>query len=347
MQKSLPLQGMKRLFLSVIALSVASLISDACTSAIVAASRSATGRPILWKNRDTGADNNFLARVEPTDSTFGFIGLFNAGDSTLSEAWMGMNDVGFAIMNTASYNLAPDTATFKDREGVVMAAALARCRTVADFEQLLAEWPRPMGVQANFGVIDACGGAAYFETDDYEWTRFDVADDSRGYIVRTNFSVTGRAGEGFGYIRYNAAEHLIEQATEIVPQLFVEGLSCSYYHGLTGHDYLAEGERYVADRDFIPRDITTASIAIEGVNSEADADSMTMWVALGYPPCAPLYKVEGCEIPAKLAPSGAGYRSEACDESMRLRDAARPFAGGSGSNYLDLDKIRDCIRRFK
>lgn len=338
---------MKRLLILVSVFVLVGFASEACTSAIVSAAKSATGRPILWKNRDTGAENNFLARVEPTDTTYGFIGLYNAGDSTLKEAWMGMNDVGFAIMNTASYNLAPDTASFKDQEGVVMAAALACCRTVADFEQLLTEWPRPMGVQANFGVIDACGGAAYFETDDYEWTRFDVADDSRGYIVRTNFSVTGRAGEGFGYIRYNAAEHLIEQATEIVPQLFVDGLSCSYYHGLTGHDYLAEGEHYVADRDFIPRDITTASIAIEGVNSPDETDLMTMWVALGYPPCAPTYRVAGRDIPAQLAPSGAGYRSEACDESMRLRDAARPFVGGSGPNYLDLDKIRDCVRRLK
>lgn len=338
---------MKRLFFSVIILLVSGIVCEACTSAIVAASRSASGRPILWKNRDTGADNNFLARVEPTDSTFGFIGLFNAGDSALSEAWMGMNDAGFAIMNTASYNLAPDTAAYKDREGAVMAAALARCRTVADFEQLLISWPRPMGVQANFGVIDAEGGAAYFETDDYSWTRFDVADDPRGYIVRTNFSVSGVPGEGYGYIRYIAAEHLMEEAAEIEPELFVRGLSCSYYHGLTGHDYLAEGERYVSDRDFIPRDITTASIAVEGVCSSADVRQMTMWTVLGYPPCAPLYKVTGACIPADLGPGSPGWRSKACEESMRLRDAARPFTGGSGPNYLDLDKIRENLIRLR
>lgn len=338
---------MKRIFLSALILTFAGFICEACTSAIVSAARSATGRPILWKNRDTGADNNFLARVEPTDSTYGFIGLFNGGDSLLAEAWMGMNDAGFAIMNTASYNLAPDTAVFKDREGAVMAEALARCRTVADFESLLDAWPKPMGVQANFGVIDAEGGAAYFETDDYAWTRFDVDDDPRGYIVRTNFSVTGEAGAGFGYIRYNAAEHLIGKADSIDPELFVRGLSCSYYHGLTGHDYLAEGERYVTDRDFIPRDITTASIAIEGVCAADETEEMTMWTILGYPPCASLYVIKGNDIPADLGPEGPGWRSKACDESMRRRDAARPFAGGSGPKYLDLEKIRDAISRLK
>lgn len=85
--------------------------------------------------------------------------LYNGGDSLLAEAWMGLNDAGFAIMNTASYNLAPDTASVKDREGIVMRLALERCRTLDDFETLLDTLPRPLGVQANFGVLDASAPA--------------------------------------------------------------------------------------------------------------------------------------------------------------------------------------------
>ena len=188
---------MKRLFFSVIILLVAGIVCEACTSAIVAASRSASGRPILWKNRDTGADNNFLARVEPTDSTFGFIGLFNAGDSALSEAWMGMNDAGFAIMNTASYNLAPDTAAYKDREGAVMAAALARCRTVADFYNPVYETPEQKAASSpdlrttiywNPSLrFDGTGKASvlFYTSDDPESYRINIEGVTKeGYVAR-------------------------------------------------------------------------------------------------------------------------------------------------------------------
>ena len=88
--------------------------------------------------------------------------LFNAGDVRLREAWVGFNEAGFAVMNTASYNLAPDTARVRDREGVIMARALATCRSVADFTSMLdsAISCGTMGVQANFGVVDAYGAGA-------------------------------------------------------------------------------------------------------------------------------------------------------------------------------------------
>ena len=37
-----------------------------------------------------------------------------------------MNDAGFAIMNTASYNLKNDTVSVMDKEGAVMAIALGK-----------------------------------------------------------------------------------------------------------------------------------------------------------------------------------------------------------------------------
>lgn len=316
---------------------------DACTSAVVSARASATGRPLLWKHRDTGAKNNFLERVEATDTTYGYVGLFNGGDSLLREAWMGANDRGFAIMNTASYNLAPDTAVVKDREGVVMSLALGVCATVDDFERLLDTLPRPMGVQANFGVIDACGGAAYFETYDSGYRRFDAGD---GLIVRTNFSMSGKPGEGYGYIRYNTANQLISEADSITPALFTEGLSRSFYHSLTGRDYLAGDERYVADRDFIPRDISTASIVVEGVNSPDDVAELVLWSALGYPPCAPVHRVTLEEIPEDLRPSGEGYTSPACSEAMELRRSLAPYTGGSWRSYLDLEVLRGVVERM-
>lgn len=321
----------------------------ACTSAIVGARASATGRPLLWKHRDTGAPGNFIARVAESDSTIGYTALFNDGDSLLSEVWMGMNDAGLGIMNTASYNLMPDTAKLCDREGAVMSAALATCRTVDDFEALLGRLPKPLGVQANFGVIDASGGAAYFETHDHNWTRFDVGNAPEGYIVRTNFSVTGDGGKGYGYIRYNTVRHIIENDTVygITPALFTEGMSRSFYHSLTGHDYLTEeAEHYVADADFIPRNISTASIVIEGVTAPDESADMKMWTVLGYPPCSPVRLVTLDMIPADLGPSLSGWRSPACENAMTLRRSLAPYKGGSGRAYINLDRLRPIVKRM-
>lgn len=318
----------------------------ACTSMIADGRATASGRPLLWKHRDTGADNNFLARVEPTDSTIGYVGLFNGGDSTLSEAWMGMNDAGFAIMNTASYNLAPDTAALKDREGAVMTLALRGCRSVDDFAALLDRLPRPMGVQANFGVIDSRGGAAYFETSDHAYVRYDASASPSGALIRTNHSLSGTPGEGSGYIRYATADSLSRAAVaagSVAPALLTDTLSRSFYHSLTGHDYLSEGERYVANRDFIPRDISTASIVIEGVVPGEDPANIHMWAALGYPPCAVVRHVTLTDIPRGFGPELPGWRSPACAASTEAFRTAIPFAGGSGPGYLDLDVLRPLV----
>ncbi len=334
---------MKKIASLIIALLASAIYVEACTSMIVSAGASASGRPLLWKHRDTGADNNFLQRIEAQDGNYGYVGLFNAGDSLYREAWMGMNDAGFAIMNTASYNLAPDTTDFKDREAIVMTEALRRCATVDEFEQLLQILPKPLGVQANFGVIDANGGAAYFETDDWTWTRYDVKDEPSGVIIRTNYSFSGEEGEGYGYIRYNTAEMLTREAVankSVTPELITEGLSRSFMHSLLGRDFIAEGDRYAVNCDFIPRDISTSSIVVEGVAPGQPVDEMVMWAILGYPPCGAVERVTLTEIPAGFLPHGSDFRSPACDEAMKLRETTFPFAGGSGPDYIDFDVLR-------
>lgn len=339
-----------RIFISFLMAVAASFVpAAACTSMIVSGKASADGRPILWKHRDTGADNNFLARIAPTDSTIGYVGLFNGGDSLLTEAWMGMNDAGFAVMNTASYNLAPDTARVKDREGIVMALALASCKTVDEFEHLISTLPRPMGVQANFGVMDANGNAAYFETDDWNFTRFDVGGDSSEVVVRTNYSFSGAEGEGYGYIRYGNVEFLAQDAIsagKVTPALLTDTLSRSFYHSLLGRDCALDA--YAVDQDFIPRNISTSSIAIVGVNPGEDPSGMVMWANLGYPPCGITRKVTLDEIPEGYLPSGDRWRSPLCDESMSLRQKMAPFQGGSGKKYIDfnrLNPINEACRR--
>lgn len=322
--------------------------SSACTSMIISAEKSASGRPLLWKHRDTGADNNFIARVEPTDSTAGYVGLFNAGDSLLAEAWMGMNDRGFAIMNTASYNVPDLESELEDREAAVMTEALKHCTTVADFEALLERLPKPLGVQTNFGVIDSRGGAAYFETSDRQWVRFDVADAPQGYLIRTNHSLSGKGENGMGYIRYATAEKLAGGHQGLFkPTDLTEGFSRQFYHSLIDRDMT--GDSIIVDRDFIPRDISTSSLVVEGIAPGGNAEDISMWGCLGYPPCGISDRVTLTDIPAGFMPTGPGWRSEECDRAMERRKKARPMPYPEGAHYLDMTVLRpiieECIAR--
>ena len=182
-----------------------------CTSAVVSGRVTPDGRPLLWKHRDASDLNNRIVHFEAEGGTLEFVGLVNGVDTMANEVWAGYNTSGFSIMNTASYNLKNDTSSLSDREGVVMKQALGECRTVEDFARLLDSLPRPIGVEANFGVVDALGGAAYFEVNSYEVFRYDVKDSPDGYLLRTNYSVSGRPNEGYGYIRYDNAARLFSR----------------------------------------------------------------------------------------------------------------------------------------
>ena len=80
----------------------------ACTSAIISGSKTASGRPLLWKHRDTGCPDNRVELIKAHDNCYEFVAIFDATDPCDTAAWTGFNETGFAIMNTASYNLNND-----------------------------------------------------------------------------------------------------------------------------------------------------------------------------------------------------------------------------------------------
>ena len=123
-----------------------------------------------------------------------------------------------------------------------MYRALEICANLADFEVFLDTLTRPMGVEANFGVIDALGGAAYYEVNNHSWVKIDVNDPSvapGGYLVYTNFSYTGRINEGMGYMRYQTATALFQKQAALsgfTPRWIFEEVSRSFYHAFLGMD---------------------------------------------------------------------------------------------------------------
>ena len=187
---------MKKIILTVLA-AFAVNGAFACTSAIVAAKNTVNGRPLLWKHRDTGEENNKVERTPAQNGNYEYVALYNASDTALVDAWMGYNSIGFAIMNTASYNLKNDKVSYKDmdKEGVLMKRALEVCSSVADFKHFLDTLSRPMLVEANFGVIDTEGNGAYFETNNYTYKEYNLADTKDGILIRTNYSHSCRVDD--------------------------------------------------------------------------------------------------------------------------------------------------------
>lgn len=319
----------------------------ACTSAIISGSKTASGRPLLWKHRDTGCPDNRVELIKAHDNCYEFVAIFDATDPCDTAAWTGFNEAGFAIMNTASYNLNNDDIpeSQMDREGVVMKLALEHCATVNDFEQLLLSLPMPLGVEANFGVIDAQGHGAYFETGNYSFKRFNLEDAPNGVLTRTNYSYSGRPDEGMGYVRETSEKYLLAPhiaAADFTPALFTEEISRTFYHSLLGKDFTHSGDEWIVDQDFIPRRLSTASIVIEGVSPSESPALTTMWIALGYPPCAETFAARlgaAGGVPVELNGTTPDNHSPQCDIVKERKAQVFSIERGNGQHYLNLSKL--------
>lgn len=331
------------------------LQSYSCTSAIIGADKNPYGRPLLWKHRDTSTADNKIEYIPASDGNFAYVALFNSKDKNLLEAWMGMNEYGFAVMNTASYNIKDDKVSQKnmDKEGVVMTKALKTCKTVDDFARLLDTLHRPMGVEANFGVIDAYGNGAYFETNNHSYVRYNLEDAPDHVLVRTNYSHSGRKNEGYGFVREANANHLLAPYIEenaVTPEVLTEVLSRSFYHDMMKKDMSREGQKWVVDQDFIPRYTSTATVVVEGCQPLKEGETLSpdflkdqyiMWTGLGYPPCSEIFPVKCKEggVDPVLTGSEPNGHSPQCDIVLKRKAEVFPHRKGNGNKYIDMEVL--------
>ncbi|NMB37325.1 MAG: hypothetical protein GX993_04670 [Bacteroidales bacterium] len=349
---------MKRIFIAVIAALIFIPLqeSNACTSAIITGKATPDGRPLLWKHRDTGTLDNrieYFDKSKDNSIKYAFIALVDSPKET-KEAWIGTNEVGFSIMNTASYNLTYEKVPIQDQEGVVMYQALATCRTLSDFEKMLKKMKFPTGVEANFGVIDAEGGAAYYEVSCRDWVKVDANDPAiapEGYLIYTNHSFTGKMNDGMGYIRYVSAKNIFfDQFIKnqpITPQWIFNSLSRNFYHSLLEIN-LAENPEvapngWFVDQDFIARRSTSASVVVKGVLPKENPELTVMWSVVGYPPTAvavPLFVKSGNNLPAQVVERGENSEGlnpkncEICDQAMARKSSVYPIKRGNGGRYF-------------
>lgn len=271
--------------------------SEACTSAVISGKVTPDGRPLLWKNRDTDFLLNHMAYVK--GERYDFVANVNSVQfPRIKEAWMGANTAGFALMNTQSYNLV-EVKPDEERgaaNGRVIYRALELCATVDDFCHFLDTLSKPSLIEANFGVIDAQGGAAMFEVDYESYVMYDAnnpKDAPYGYIARTNFSFAGEVNQGAGYVRYMEADHVLMKASAtggITPQGIFNDLSRSFRNRMLEVDLRCgsynrpQASGWYVDQDFIPRSSTSCSIVVQGVKQGESSELTTLWTLLGYPP---------------------------------------------------------------
>ena len=353
---------MKRVTLVLLSAILVSAVFSAplfgCTVAVISGKATADGRPLLWKNRDTSHEANRVMFFQ--GEKYYFIAVVNSEDAEGEKIWSGVNSAGFCIMNSLSYNVNRDEkedsseeeGPEKMGEGMLMKRALEVCATVDEFEQFLKDTADKRDVDSNFGVIDASGGAAFFETENSRYVRFD-ADDPRvapeGYIVRTNFSNVGEPSDGAGYIRYDRASKLFHEAVSTSRRISVEWLmttgSRDMVNGLSGIDPLAgplpahsRDHRYYYMSDSFARNTATSTTIFQGVKQGEDPVGTIMWTRLGHPLCSvalPLWAEAGDQLGI------AGGESDSPVDLFALywHDRIFPLNGGSRDKYLDLAPV--------
>jgi len=326
--------------------------SNACTVAVVSGNATPDGRPLLWKHRDTNSFDNKVVYLGA--GKYKAMALVDSDDAVPENIWIGFNEAGFAIMNSASYNLkGDDTTRLSDLEGVLMKAALLSCTTVDEFEQFLKNHPKPLGVEANFGVIDAFGGAAFFETANYSWIRIDANDKAvapHGYIVRSNYSFTGEPNQGAGYIRFEIAEKLFYRASGTnnlsVPHL-VENMCIALENPFSRQDArqaltLSESEdHFFYFQDCTNRYTSTSSVIIQGVKKEESPLLTTMWSMVGFPLSSvviPVWITPGGSLPSLISAQGI-ENAPICDKALKLKSLMIPSTRGSTKYYINATMV--------
>ena len=327
--------------------------AHACTTAVVSGKFTVDGRPLLLKHRDTWAINNKI--VVFTDGQYTYTGLVNSKDTKNKSIWIGYNDQGFAIMNSASYNLNNDTIKQSGYEGRLMKLALQTCRTIDDFEKLLKGLDQPLKLEANFGVIDGLGGAAIFEVGNFSFTKFDANDPTvapYGYLIRTNHSLTGELGKGGGYIRYSTAESVFTEAIrngDFSAQTILQDLSRNLSNpliktDLNDYDNLPENTpTYVPFMDYVPRPGTSSSVIVEGVKKNENPALMTMWSVLGWPVSSvviPIWLRPEVSLPNIVHYEAAIKDAPLCNLALQLKKRAFSYTWGYSSKYyVDINAI--------
>ena len=334
--------------------------SNACTSIIVSGKVNPDGRPYIFKNRDTHDLDNLAIQIQ--GPRYRFIAIVATKDTLYKSVWSGHNEVGFAIANTAAYNLNGEPEPGKprpqgdDNDGILMRKALGTCRTLGDFEHLLdsikAQGPIPSN--SNFAVLDAEGGVAYYETGNKGYVKYDANDPlvaPYGFIVRTNHGMSGERSLDQGVERYLAISDYAARAAfanDLGFENIIRKVTRNLKHGLTQidlHDFQPQDDSqpvYFPFRDFIPRYLTASAQLIQGVKENESPLLTTAWTIVGSPlttVAIPLWITTDGKLPNVVTHQKPGQQAPLVTASFELKRQLFPIERGNGQDYINLARL--------
>jgi len=317
--------------------------ADACTIGSFGPGSTVDGRPILWKNRDVTNPNQAMRYLQ--GSRFAYITNIYAGDTL--NAWAGINETGFAIMNSNSFNI-------DDDDGTVMNLALATCATLDDFSRLLDSLNiNGRQTPANYGAFDATGAAAIFEASNVFYVRHNTTEDSFDFLIRANYSMSGNPGRQTGRSRYlRAMELALPTArerrvdTRFVVQTLARDLGA---FGFNPYPLPFDSVLGSLPRGFLPTEsslcrVTTRSVEVMvGPRPGRLPATGMMWVMLGPAEVSlpvPLW-VRAGPVHSLLAGDGTALL---CDEALRLHDYVH--SSDDFPNAVNTYRLKDMYDSF-
>lgn len=348
----------KLLLLAVAALVLAGPRMDACSSVIISGRATADGRPLMLKVRDESGQNNNIQYFNGEKFNYlGFVGDASRAHARVRSIVGGVNEAGLCTMSLTSNSWSKENLP-KTGHGSLQMAALGRCRNIPEFEAMLSEWGRPLGNVSNLGVIDAEGGAAYYEFDGEWYTKYDVNDPKvapDGWRVLTNFSWAGDALGSGGWDRYYSAEAMMKEFPknaegkyELTAEDLYEAFGRRYRHEVMGIKSLEDlaGYPYFCDTGMISRHNTCGILTFQGVRPGENPKYTVMWTQLGFPgscPAIPLFVGDDNQVPDYIWKEGT-KSSRLCDKSFEVRNKYvydKPWNGRL--NYFNVKALNQVI----
>ena len=318
---------------------------EECTSVVATGAGTVDGAAILWKNRDNPTElSNKVVFVE--DAPHSYLALVDGEPANGRLAWAALNEAGFAVANTATTNLPPMEPS--GHPAILMGDAARTCATVDEFERFLAaNFGKNRGTRSNFLAVDAKGGAAIFETHANGFKRLNAADAPEHYLGNTNFSRSGAADQGGGYMRFDREAALLKAVPKgrLSVGYILDVMSRDLGHPLLHHPERPEWKKLPADVPVwlhttytIDRPTTASAVVIHHEKPGEDPKRATMWVVLGEPLTSiavPLWVAAGTP-PAELWES---KEAALVAESARLKNILRPLKSAERREYVDVTRL--------
>ena len=210
-----------------------------------------------------------------------------------------------------------------------------------------------MNVNSNFGVLDAHGCCAYFETGHYKYVKFDVNDPTvapDGYLMRTNFGTTGNHKLDQGVERFCAITDYMNEAIgegKFDATRLITSIPRYFTHGLTKwkmEDFMPATENDVQMfpiSDYITRYSTASAILVQGILPDERPENMVSWTIIGSPMTAvavPVVLLPSGKLPQMLGDDGTGC-ARLNTLSLTLKERIFSLQSGNTKAYIDLSKL--------